>query len=71
MIFNVLIHDGDLSCAGRREGMADRVCKIAANHQEKGEGKFFLSPYIYYLPTEGDGRLCFCWRRYVGRYIGI
>jgi len=41
VIFNVLIHDGDLSCAGRREGMADRVCKIAANHQEKGEDKFF------------------------------
>ena len=22
-------------------------------------------------PTEGDGRLCFCRRRYVGRYIGM
>jgi len=24
-----------------------------------------------YLPTEGDGRLCFCRRRYVGRHLGI
>ena len=26
---------------------------------------------IYYRPTEGDGRLCFRRRWYVGRYIGI